>query len=247
VHRLNNLLTIIIVAIMLLLLNGTSRHYIGTHLPPAVRTNLSMRWHNLQAELSMATARLSGVDPATSANTNATSSIQGSAASQDNGAATPEESIVQNVKLGNTYYYHFATNTSSAVRQVFAAAIATYNRTGIVKLVPGNGKDGDNQIAISTYSKNEGNPDYNAIELGIGGPTIITSAVYAGGAVNHANAKLNVYYPRAVRESVALHELGHALGLDHSPSRSSVMYPEDQGNTTLAPADIKTLRQIYQH
>lgn len=245
-RRLNNILTVAIIAIFLLLLNGTSRHYIGAHLPPAIRSNLLTRWHNFQAELTTAIPAIDA--SASSSGSNLADSAEASSkSSADSTAATPEESIVKNVTLSNTYYYHFAANTSSAVRAVFNTAIATYNRTGIVKLIPGAGTDGQNQIAIGVYSKNQGNPEVNSIELGIGGPTIITGVLVDNGAVNHANAKLNVYYAQSVRVSVALHELGHALGLDHSPSQASVMYPEDQGHTALAPGDIAALRNIYQH
>jgi regulation of enolase protein 1 (concanavalin A-like superfamily) len=46
--------------------------------------------------------------------------------------------------------------------------------------------------------------------------------------------------------SVALHELGHALGLNHSSDPDSVMYPSYQGIVTgLSPADIETVRSLY--
>nr|WP_263849375.1 M10 family metallopeptidase domain-containing protein [Secundilactobacillus similis] len=44
---------------------------------------------------------------------------------------------------------------------------------------------------------------------------------------------------------MATHELGHALGLDHSTSKLSVMYPVDQSRTTLSTADLNALKAIY--
>jgi len=46
--------------------------------------------------------------------------------------------------------------------------------------------------------------------------------------------------------SVALHELGHALGLNHSSDPDSVMYPSYQGLVTgLAASDIQAIRTLY--
>ncbi len=158
---------------------------------------------------------------------------------------TPAFSMINKFVIGNTYYYHFTDKTPKVARQAFNDAIYAYNQTGIVKLVEGKGSSSDNTITFSIYYKDEGN-NAKTLELGTGGPELTYKTVDpTKHATNHATAKINMTYPEAVSDSVTMHELGHALGLNHSNDTSSIMYPSNQGVRSLSDADIAGLKAIY--
>ena len=156
---------------------------------------------------------------------------------------TPVEDAIKNITLAPTYTYSFEAGTPTRVRTTFEAAIAVYNQTGIVTLTPGISTVFANHITFGTYAKPT--PDSSStIELGEGGPAVVYSRLTHHG-VNHSKAAFNTAYQLSVKKSVALHEIGHALGLAHSNSLASVMYPMDQGRITLSAGDLATLKLIY--
>lgn len=51
-------------------------------------------------------------------------------------------------------------------------------------------------------------------------------------------------YTTSQRVNVAEHELGHAMGLAHNPSKQSVMYKTTR-YVTIQPVDVKNVRNLY--
>lgn len=159
---------------------------------------------------------------------------------------TPVEVAMQGLLLEKTYVYHFEKGTPAAAQRVFNEAILLYNRTNLVTLKLGDATTKSNQITLGVYHKREAKGQAT-VEYGHGGPEITQRINWRGiQTTNTATAKLNATYPQSFKRSVAVHELGHALGLDHSTEKASVMYPIDQGIYQLSAADLKSLRAIYE-
>ena len=51
--------------------------------------------------------------------------------------------------------------------------------------------------------------------------------------------------PPETARATALHELGHALGLDHTPGRDDLMYPDDNGQVALSSGDLREYREVH--
>ncbi|WP_155823058.1 matrixin family metalloprotease [Levilactobacillus parabrevis] len=159
---------------------------------------------------------------------------------------TPIEPIVVDQQLKRTYKYHFAKDVPAKERHAFIHAVHVYNHTGIVHLKAGRAAQSENQITFGAYHKKVAR-NQTSVELGRGGPQVTETVSFRGMTIrNKATASLNITYALAFKDSVAIHELGHALGLDHSTDRASVMYPLDQGKMHLSSADVRGLRQVYQ-
>lgn len=128
----------------------------------------------------------------------------------------------------------FQTLSSLGPKEVwqreFAAAAAVWQAVANVNLV----QVADNGAALGTGAYQQGSPDYgdiriSAMPLSAGtlgaaySPPPLNGGSIAGDIVLNSNVawKIDANYDL---ETVAIHELGHALGMDHSTIANAVMY-----------------------
>ncbi|MFT8878713.1 MAG: matrixin family metalloprotease [Oenococcus sp.] len=213
----------------------------------SIAAQLDDSWERLTAVLK---SKGQSINWPNTAQIDSSSAVQKTTQDQSSDSnATPIESIVAGKTLSNVYYYQFQSGLPAEAKQLFQSAVNSYNATGIVRLIPGNASGTQNRIIFGSYRTNSGSTtsQQGTIELGHGGPQIIQQYGYKNVTYNHAIASFNLVYEQSLSLPVAMHELGHALGLAHSSSRDSVMYPIDQGKSELSSGDLAGLRAIYTH
>jgi len=174
-----------------------------------------------------------------------TSVLQGTAKT-DGGIATGSASLTPAAKRWQsaTITYKIAGG-SSYYHSVWQSAVKSWNRSGVIHLVATSGK------ADITLADKNSTLGKNSTTVGI-----TYSSYYHDKTMNDlkvmANAKAYVFknvanryhYSKAERTNVAVHELGHALGLEHNVGKNSVMYYATR-NQMVSKSDVNGLKASY--
>lgn len=158
--------------------------------------------------------------------------------------------------FGKQYYYYFQKKTPVSARNSFNYAIKQYNKTGIVHLTVTS-----NPAAL----KKDPGRNVQLLELGMyykkGTECGVHAAGHGGqskktgghidykGAIYYreidAFAKYNRYFNAPYTKDVAMHEIGHALGLDHNFLDPHSVMNSNTSSTKLSSSDKLGLKHIY--
>jgi uncharacterized protein (DUF2342 family) len=103
-----------------------------------------------------------------------------------------------------------------------------------------------------SVSTGDGNVRPGQVQVNAGDPTVgceagdfgCTRWVIHGGAVEWASVTISPSTPPRILVWVVLHELGHAVGLAHSPYPADVMTPGQLTFTVYQPGDLAGLRAL---
>lgn len=127
---------------------------------------------------------------------------------------------------------------SAATQTAWRKAISAWNKTGAFTFVRVSGPA---QVRASSWSNNT--KDKNVAGLT---QLFTTDGLTIDSATTRMNtAVLNAYhYSASSRAIVAEHELGHVIGLQHNPSKNSVMYFQNR-YTGIKSVDINSVKQHY--
>ncbi|WP_407886378.1 matrixin family metalloprotease [Levilactobacillus sp. N40-8-2] len=141
-----------------------------------------------------------------------------------------------------TNHATYAITTKSAYYQrIWRSAIRAWNRTGAFTFKLASTKSA--QIKLTTATKSESQQ--------LGKDVGLTEFWARHDYLFKINSELNPEllhdygYSKSDDTHVAEHELGHAMGLAHNPSRDSVMYYENR-SVAIQQVDINGVKARYQ-
>lgn len=146
----------------------------------------------------------------------------------------------------------FAALDAQMPRSVWQSAIVRASQTWAKEANINIGLNRDLGQDFGTAGQGQGDSRFGDIRVGgfpmapsalavSSPPATATAGTFAGDIfINTANA-----FTPATLYSVALHEFGHALGMDHSQDPTSVMNSHLNNNQRLSASDIASIRDLY--
>ena len=150
--------------------------------------------------------------------------------SEDNISAADYQSALNNAITSWNNNSNFQYSINSAYKDPCTDNLEKYNSVRFKDDICGTAF-GANVLAVAGTSYSNGYTDDSDI--------IFNSSITWGIHDNNSNSPIDF-------KRVALHEVGHTLGIGHEEDNSSIMNPSYQGNvTTLQQDDINGIRAIY--
>jgi len=170
---------------------------------------------------------------------------------------TPAQSRLANHDYSRKYFYYFQKSTPKSARSSFNYAIKQYNKTGVVHLTHTSSPSSLRKSLSRNVQLLELGMYYKkGLESGVHAAGHGGQSIKSGGHIDYkgalyfrevdAFALYNTYFTRPYTKDVAMHEIGHALGLDHNFLDPHSIMNSNTSSIKLSTTDKLGLKLFYE-